>query len=88
MAICKSGASNQSVATCRREAGSALAEAKRGALSTNTESYKSNALQRCAVHKGDDRMACEARIIGQGNVTTGTEAGGLLRKSTTVTLPQ
>jgi hypothetical protein len=30
MAVCNSGQSNQAVATCRREAGSALAEAQRG----------------------------------------------------------
>ncbi|MDR3369000.1 hypothetical protein [Rhodoferax sp.] len=85
MAICNNGQSNQSVATCRREAGSALAEAKRGTLHMDSAAYQSNALQRCAVHQGDDRVACEARIIGQGNVTTGTEAGGLLRESITVT---
>lgn len=85
MAICNSGQSNQSAATCRREAGSALAEAKRGTLHTNAPQYQRNALLRCAVHQGDDRVACEARIIGQGDVTRGTQAGGLLRKSITVT---
>jgi hypothetical protein len=88
MAVCNSGQSNQSVATCRREAGAALAEAKRGALNSNPTQYQSNALQRCAAHQGDDRVACEARIVGQGNVTTGTEAGGLLRESITVTPAQ
>lgn len=88
MAVCNSGQSNQSVATCRREAGAALVEAKRGTVHSNPTQYQSNALQRCAAHQGDDRVACEARIIGQGNVTTGTEAGGLLRKSITVTPAQ
>lgn len=88
MAVCNSGQSNQSVATCRREAGSALAEAKRGTVNSNPTQYQSNALQRCAVHQGDDRVACEARIYGQGNVSTGTQAGGLLRESITVTPPQ
>lgn len=85
IAVCNSGQSNQSAATCRREAGSALAEAKRGTLHTNVPQYQSNALMRCAVHQGDDRVACEARILGQGDVTSGTQAGGLLRKSITVT---
>lgn len=88
MAVCNSGQSNQSVATCRREAGAALAEAKRGNLHNDSRPYESNALQRCAVHQGDDRVACEARIYGQGNVTTGTQAGGLLRESITVTPAQ
>jgi hypothetical protein len=85
MAVCNSGQSNQSLDTCRREARNALAAAKRGTLQTDSASLQSNALQRCAVHQGDDRVACEARIIGQGDVTTGTEAGGLLRESITVT---
>ena len=88
MAKCNSGQSNQSVATCRREASSALAEAKHGVIYINPEQYKKNALQRCNEHQGDDRVACEARIIGQGDVTIGTEAGGLLRKSITVTPAQ
>jgi hypothetical protein len=84
MAVCNSGQSNQSAATCRRDAGSALAEAKRGTLHTNAPQYQRNALLRCAVHQGDDRVACEARIVAQGDVTTETQAGGLLRKSITV----
>ena len=88
MDVCNSGQSNQNVATCRLEARNALADAKRGAVPMDPAQYQSNALQRCAVHKGDDRVACEARILGQGDVTTGTEAGGLLRKSITVTPAQ
>ncbi len=88
MDICNSGQSNQSVATCRREAGSALAEAKHGAVHIDPAQYQKNALQRCAVHQGDDRVACEARIISQGDVATGIEAGGLLRESITVTPAQ
>lgn len=85
IARCNSGQSNQSVADCRREAGNALAEAKRGALPNDQGQYRMNALQRCTVHEGDDRAACEARIIGQGDITTDAEAGGILRKSITVT---
>lgn len=84
IAKCNSGTSNQSAVTCRREAGSALAEAKRGTLQTNSTQYQRNALKRCEVHEGDDRVACEARITYQGDVTTEAEAGGILRKSITV----
>lgn len=85
MIVCNSGQSQQSAVDCRREAGSALAEARRGSIQNKPEQYQSNALQRCAVHQGDDRVACEARITGQGDITSGVEAGGLLRKSITVT---
>lgn len=85
MAVCNSGQSNQSVANCRREAGSALAEARRGALDDVPDQYLNNALQRCQAHtRGDDRVACEARILGQGDISDASQAGGLLRQSTTV----
>ena len=84
IARCNSGQSNQSAVDCRREAGNALAEAKRGAIHNDPTQFQRNALQRCTVHEGDDRAACEARIIGQGDVTTEVEAGGILRKSITV----
>lgn len=84
IAVCNSGQSYQDPATCRREAASALSEAKRGDLSNNTGTYSKNALQRCAVHKGDDRAACEARILDQGDITKESQAGGILRQSTTV----
>jgi hypothetical protein len=85
MAVCNSGQSNQTLDTCRREAGSALAEAKRGQLNDAPDQYQTNALRRCEKHTGDDRLACEARILGQGDITSGTQAGGVLRKSITVT---
>jgi hypothetical protein len=85
MAVCNSGQSNQTVDTCRREAGSALGEARRGQLNDAPDQYQTNALRRCEKHTGDDRLACEARILAQGDVTSGTQAGGVLRKSITVT---
>ena len=88
MAVCNSGQSNQSVATCRREAGAALGEAKRGTTDRDPAQYQINALKRCAVHQGDDRVACEARIINEGDITDGVQAGGILRKSITVTPAQ
>jgi len=85
MAQCASGQSYQDPATCRREAGAALAQAKRGDLGNKLGDYAKNALQRCAVHKDStDRSACEARIQSQGDITKASQAGGLLRQSTTV----
>ncbi|WP_210543068.1 hypothetical protein [Rhodoferax sp. PAMC 29310] len=88
MAVCNSGQSNQSVATCRREAASALDEAQRGTTGSNPAQYQNNALQRCAVHQGDDRVVCEARITNESDITSGVQAGGVLRQSTTVTPEQ
>jgi hypothetical protein len=85
MAVCNNGQSNQTLETCRREAGSALADAKRGQLNDLPDQYQTNALRRCETHTGDDRVACEARILGQGDITRGTQAGGVLRESIIVT---
>ena len=89
MAHCNSGQSHQSLVTCRQEAGATRADARRNdAVQVDPAQYQGNALQRCAVHQGDDRLACEARIVGQGDVTRDVEAGGLLRQSITVTPAQ
>lgn len=84
MALCNSGQSNQAPATCRREAASALAQAKSAAIHNQPDQYQTNALQRCEAHQGDDLAACKARILGQGDITSGSQAGGVLRESTTV----
>ena len=84
--VCDSGQSNQDRATCRREAASALAEAKRGALNDTSGQYQQNALQRCNVHKDEaERRACEARMTGQGTTEGSAAAGGVLYQSVTVT---
>jgi len=84
MAACASGETNQDVATCRREARNALAEARRGGLNDAADQYQQNALRRCAVQKGDDRTACEARMRGEGRVEGSVSGGGILRESVTV----
>jgi hypothetical protein len=84
MAACASGDTNQDVSTCRREARNALAEARRGGLNDAADQYQQNALRRCAVQKGDDRTACEARIRGEGRVEGSVAGGGILRESVTV----
>ena len=85
LAECNSGQSNQTAVTCRQEAASALAEAQRGAVRNQPDQYQANALRRCDAHQGDDRVACEARILDQGDITRGARAGGVLRQSITVT---
>lgn len=85
MALCNSGLSNQALVTCRREAGSALQEARRGGLTTPGANYERNAQLRCAVHEGLDRSACEARMRGEGTTSEGSVGGGgILRQTVTV----
>lgn len=83
--VCDGGQSNQDRVTCRIEAKHALAAAKRGALNDEPGQYQQNALQRCGVHKDEDRRACETRMTGQGSAEGSAAAGGVLRQSVTIT---
>ncbi|MES2950745.1 MAG: hypothetical protein V4858_19600 [Pseudomonadota bacterium] len=84
MAVCNSGQSNQDVKTCRIEARNALAEAKRGGLTAAPGQYDRNATQRCEQFKGDERTACEARILNPSRVDGSVAGGGVLRESVIV----
>jgi hypothetical protein len=85
MTACNSGQSHQDLATCRREAGNALAEARRGQLNDAPGQYQQNALRRCQVHEGEDRLACEARMGAEGSTEGSAATGGILRQGVTVT---
>lgn len=85
MAVCNSGQSNQDRRTCMTEAKNALAAARRGALSDAPNQYQLNAVQRCSVHKDDDRRACEARMMVPNGMAGSSADGGILRESVTVT---
>ncbi len=88
MALCASGQSNQSRPTCQTEARNALQAARRGDLSGTDGSGERNATLRCAAHQGLDRVACEARMRGQGTRTEGSVGGGgILRETTIVVVP-
>jgi hypothetical protein len=83
---CKNNRSGQGQATCQREARNALAEFKRGQLDQSSEAtYLQNQRQRCEVHSGDDRAACDARMRGAGSVKGSVSGGGLLREIEVIT---
>jgi hypothetical protein len=46
--------------------------------------YQRNALLRCGVHAGDDRIACEMRMRGEGHTEGSVAGGGILRESVMV----
>jgi hypothetical protein len=79
-AACNSGQSNQDRATCLREAGAALQEAKRGQLGDGQTSYEQNQTVRCNSLKGDDREDCLRRMHGEGTVSGSVEGGGIYRE--------
>jgi hypothetical protein len=88
MQACMSGATQQDRDTCMKEARNAAAEKQRGHLETYG-AHDSHAMARCDVHPvGEDRAACQARIMGMGGASGSVAGGGVLRESETVVLPQ
>ena len=81
---CLTGRTQQDQATCLREARNAQAEKKRGLLDKAGASFEANAVARCDVFTGEDKAACQARVIGFGNTSGSVAGGGLLREVETV----
>mgnify|MGYP001627204120 CR=1 FL=1 len=85
---CNSGMTQQSRADCLKEARNAAADKRHGKLNTYG-AHEQHAMQRCEIHMtAEDRAACQARVIGMGNVEGSVAGGGLLREVETVVLPQ
>ena len=82
-AVCLNGQSNQDRATCLREAGAALAESRHGGLSKGNVSYVDNQRRRCESLTGDDRLACQERMRGQGTTSGSVAEGGIYRELVT-----
>ena len=71
---------------CRREAGAARVEARRGTLAAddNTD-FEKNRLARCDLHKNaDERDYCLRRMRGEGTTSGSVEGGGILRELTVI----
>jgi len=91
MAQCHSVDFSGDMAACVKDARNSYAESKRGRMTeeVSPSDLEKNALLRCEVHEGEDKLACIARIHGQGTTEGSISGGGLLRKLvTTVTVPR
>jgi hypothetical protein len=84
---CMSGRTQEDQATCLREARNAQAEKKRGALDNAGGQFQANAAARCNVLTGEDKAACQARMMGFGDTSGSVAGGGLLREVETVVMP-
>ena len=84
---CKAGKTAEDQATCLKEARNAQADKKRGVLDNASTNYAANARARCNALSGEDKAACDARMMGYGSVSGSVAAGGLLREVETVVLP-
>jgi hypothetical protein len=85
-AACLTGRTPQDQATCLKEADNAAAEKRKGTLDTQGN-LTANALKRCNVLTGEERAACEARVLGYGNTSGSVAGGGVIREVETVVVP-
>jgi hypothetical protein len=77
-AACMRGETSQDRATCLREAGAALVEARRGGLSDGQ--FERNRMLRCEQQPLEDRDACIRRMSGEGSVSGSVDGGGIIRE--------
>jgi len=87
-AACNSGQTSQDRATCLKEAGAALAEARRGGLDDGRGQLEKNRLLRCDNQPPQDRDDCVRRMNGEGITSGSVEGGGILRELSTPVVPQ
>ena len=84
-ADCEAGRTAEDRATCLKEAGAALAEARRARLDNGEDAraLRENALQRCRAQPPQDREACERLARGEGTVSGSVGGGGLIKEVVT-----
>ena len=87
MAACKNGSSQQSRETCMTEVRNANAAKRAGKVDNAGGQFKANALMRCNAFKGEDKVACEARVTGLGRSAGSVAGGGVVTEIESVVLP-
>jgi hypothetical protein len=85
---CMTGKTQQDRDTCLKEARNAQADKKRGLLDNAGANFEANAKARCEVLMGEDKAACQARVMGFGSTSGSVGGGGLLREVETVVVPE
>lgn len=82
---CMTQNTQDSLATCLREAGAARDAAIKGQLSNPGTAAETNARQRCNVFKtGDEQAECVRRL--ESTASGSVSGGGVLRESITTTI--
>lgn len=77
---CNNGKTQQDKATCLTEARSAHAVPKQSLTTAAQTDLQANALQRCEALDAGDKLACQARLKGQGTASGSVAGGGILRE--------
>ena len=84
---CTSGMTQQDQATCLKEANNAAADKRSGKLDNNGGQFSSNALARCEILSGADKIACQSRVVGYGDASGSVAGGGVIKSTETVVVP-
>jgi len=79
-AACIAGMTGDDRATCLREAGAALQEARRGQLTDGEGQFERNRLLRCDLQPPEDRQYCLRRMNGEGFSSGSVQGGGIYRE--------
>ena len=87
MAACNNGNTQQSRETCITEVRNANAAKRAGKVNNSGGQFSTNALMRCNVLQGEDKIACEARVIGYGSPQGSVAGGGVITQVETVVIP-
>ena len=87
MAACLNGTTQQSRQTCMTEVRNANAARRAGKVDNAGGQFKANALMRCNVLQGEDKVACEARVSGFGSPQGSVAGGGVITQVETVVVP-
>lgn len=83
-ADCLAGRSSQDRQTCLKEAGAALAEARRGGLGESSpQRLADNARLRCRQQRAEDRPACERMAAGLGQHKGSIAEGAIIKEIVT-----
>ena len=87
MAACNNGQTQQDPETCMKEVRNANADKRAGRLNNAGGQFGANAAQRCEALTGEQKIACEARVIGIGSTQGSVAEGGVIREVETVVVP-
>ena len=87
MAACLNGTTQQSRQTCMTEVRNANAARRAGKVDNAGGQFRANALMRCNVLQGEDKVACEARVTGFGSPQGSVAGGGVITQVETVVVP-
>lgn len=87
LAACNNGKTQQDRQTCMTEVKNANAAKRAGKVDNSGGRYKENALARCDVLSGEEKIACQARIVGYGDSAGSVAGGGVIRQVETVVVP-